>query len=126
VYVHVKRSLSVPLLADHDQAATDTPCAMRFVSTVPTQALGMLNSDFMNEHARLLATRLEREAGTDTEKQIQRGLLLALQRNPKPSEIAFCKQTLEKFQSQYQLPPGEALQRFALMVLNLNEFLYLD
>jgi hypothetical protein len=100
VYVHVKRSLSVPLLADHDQAATDTPCAMRFVSTVPTQALGMLNSDFMNEHARLLATRLEREAGTDTEKQIQRGLLLALQRNPKPSEIAFCKQTLEKFQSQ--------------------------
>lgn len=126
VYVHVKRSLSVPLLADHDQAATDTPCAMRFTSTVPTQALGMLNSDFMNEHAQFFASRLLKEAGSDREKQIIRGLQLALQREPKPSEVKLCRDTIERLERDFQLPAEKALQRFALMALNLNEFVYLD
>ncbi len=126
VYVHVKRSLSVPILGDHDQAPTDTPCAMRFVSTVPTQALGMINSDFMNEHAQMFAERLQREAGSETQNQIRRGLQLALQREPKPEELAVCQKTLEKFQTEFQLPPSKALQRVALLILNLNEFFYLD
>ncbi len=126
VYVHVKRSLSVPILGDHDQAATDTPCAMRFVSTVPTQALGMINSDFMNEHAQMFADRLQREAGADPQNQIQRGLQLTLQREPKREELAVCQKTFEKFQTEFQLPPSKALQRISLMMLNLNEFFYLD
>jgi hypothetical protein len=126
VYVHVKRSLSVPMLADHDQAATDTPCAMRFVSTVPTQALGMINSDFMNEHAQRFADRIQREAGPSQEKQIALGLRLALQRDPTPAETTLCLTTLERFQSDFNLPPSKAMQRIALLMLNLNEFLYLD
>jgi hypothetical protein len=126
VYVHVKRSLSVPLLSNHDQATTDSPCAMRFTSTVPTQALGMLNSEFMEEQASLFAKRLQREAGDTPEAQIRRGLQLAFQRPPAPKEIALCLTTLRKFQTELQLPPQEALQRVALLLLNSNEFLYLD
>ncbi len=126
VYVHVKRSLSLPLLADHDQAATDSPCAVRFVSTVPTQALGMLNSEFMADQALRFAQRLQHEAGLSPEAQIRRGLQLVLQRDPAQSELALCLKTLQQFQSELNLPPELALQRLTLLALNLNEFLYLD
>ena len=126
IYVHVKRSLSLPLLAEHDQAPTDTPCAMRFVSTVPTQALGMLNSAFMEEHASLLATRLSKEAGPDTESAIRLGLKLTLQREPQDSEVLTLKQTHIAFMQETGLSEEEALRRVALLLLNLNEFIYLE
>jgi hypothetical protein len=122
----VKRSLSLPLLADHDQAATDSPCAVRFVSTVPTQALGMLNSEFMADQALRFAQRLQQDAGLSPEAQIRRGLQLVLQRDPAQTELALCLKTLEQFQVELKLPPELALQRLTLLALNLNEFLYLD
>jgi len=126
VYVHVKRSLSVPLLSEHDQAATDSPCPVRFTSTVPTQALGMLNSEFMAEQAVQFARRLAQEAGSDPAAQIRRGLQLVFQREPATSELLICQTTLNRFQNELHLPPQIALQRLALLALNLNEFLYLD
>ncbi len=51
VYVHVKRSLLVPILATHDAADTDFSCPVRYTTTVPTQALGLLNGAFANEQA---------------------------------------------------------------------------
>ena len=126
VYVHVKRTLSLPLLSDHDQAATDTPCAVRFASTVPTQALGMLNSEFITDQARRFAERIRREAGESVEAQIRQGLRLVLQREATPSEVALCQKTVALLQSQHQLTQQTALQRFALLALKLNEFIYLD
>ncbi len=126
VYVHVKRSLSVPMLADHDQAPTDTSCAARFVSTVPTQALSMLNSEFMEEQSTLFAERLEKEAGAGFAEQIQLGLRLVLQRAPTAAEVEVCKKAVHAFESEFGLSEKLALRRFALMALNLNEFLYLD
>ena len=49
VYVHVKRSLLVPILATHDAADTDLSCPVRYTTTVPTQALGLLNGSFAND-----------------------------------------------------------------------------
>jgi hypothetical protein len=126
IYVHVKRSLSVPLLADHDQAPTDTPCAVRFVSTVSTQALGLLNSEFMENQSRLFAERLRKETGDDAKAQIRRGLQLVLQRPPRDEEVALCLKTCERLKSELNLSDNTALQRFALIALNLNEFIYLD
>ncbi len=62
VYVHIKRSLLVPILAVHDAADTDTSCPVRYTTTVPTQALGFLNGEFSNEQAAHLALRVRREA----------------------------------------------------------------
>jgi hypothetical protein len=126
VYVHVKRSLSVPLLADHDQAPTDTSCAVRFVSTVSTQALGLLNSEFMEKQSQFFAARLRKEAGENTTAQIRHGLQLVLQRTPLDREVALCLQTCAKLKAELHLTEETALQRFALIALNLNEFIYLD
>ena len=51
VYVHVKRSLLMPILESFDLAETDRSTPVRFTTTQPTQALAMLNGDFLNEQA---------------------------------------------------------------------------
>ncbi len=43
VYIHVKRSLLVPILESFDVAETDRSTPVRFSTTQPTQALAMLN-----------------------------------------------------------------------------------
>ena len=127
VYVHVKRSLRHQMLADFDQADTDGPCAVRFATTVPTQALTMLNSKFVNDQAALLAQRLRDDADLKSVKdQVTKGLELALQRTPDADEVAHCVEMIGTFKSQYELSDEQALERFALLVLNLNEFVYLD
>src|SRR5262249_24545319 len=51
VYVHQKRSLRLPILESFDAAETDRSTAVRFASTQPTQALGTLNSAWMQKQA---------------------------------------------------------------------------
>src|SRR5262249_31373870 len=63
IYIHVKRSLLTPMLESFDVAETDRSTPARFTTTQPTQALGMLNSDFMNQQAARLANRLRAQAG---------------------------------------------------------------
>ncbi len=126
VYIHLKRGLAVPFLSDHDQAPTDSACAMRFVSTVPTQALGMLNSDFIKEQARTFARRIQKESGPGLDAQIRRGLELIFQRGPSDQEFKLSREAAETFRSRLGLSEELALERFALIALNLNEFLYID
>lgn len=125
LYIHVKRSLRHPLLADFDQADTDTGCPVRFATTVPTQALALLNSAFVNEQARLLAGRM-REQGRSLPEQIAAGLRLVAQREGREDEIAQLLALHEQLQTQAGLSADAALDRIALVALNLNEFLYLD
>lgn len=125
LYVHVKRSLRHQMLADFDQADTDTSCAVRFTTTVPTQALTMLNSAFVNEQAAIFAKRM-REAGPEVRSQIADGLQVALQRPAKPDELDHLVSFYETLQRDAGLTPAQALDRVALLTLNLNEFIYLD
>jgi hypothetical protein len=126
VYVHVKRSLLVPILSQHDQADTDSSCAVRYTTTVPTQALGMLNGAFTNEQASVLADRLRREAPDDVAGQVRRASRLTTGRQPTREEVdkdvAFIKQQEIKD----KLTPRDALRRYCLLVLNTNEFIYVD
>jgi hypothetical protein len=125
IYVHVKRSLRHQMLADFDQADTDAPCAVRFATTVPTQALTMLNSEFVNENAVRFADRL-RERGGSLEEQIAYGLSLVLQRNAEVREIEELVGLYNDLKTDANLSDRDALDRVALLALNLNEFVYLD
>ena len=126
IYVHVKRSLRHQMLADFDQAQTDSPCAVRFATTVPTQALAMLNSEFTNRQADLFADRLRSGPAQSPRDQISSALELALQRTASEDEIAHCEKLLSTLKSEHGLDDEQALDRLALVILNLNEFLYLD
>jgi hypothetical protein len=126
VYVHVKRSLLVPILSQHDMADTDSSCAVRFTTIVPTQSLGMLNGEFTNEQAETFAQRMEREAPNDLARQIARGIRLTTSRAPDGHEVQRDAAFVRKLQSTAGLSAHKALTQYCLLLMNSNEFVYLD
>jgi hypothetical protein len=126
IYVHVKRSLVLPILSDFDFADTDSSCAARFATTQPTQALGMLNGRLLNQEAAEFAKRLRAEAGDEVRSQIRLGYRLALCREPDPALIDRGLKLIDDLKARHGLSSDKALEQFCLMTLNLNEFIYLD
>jgi hypothetical protein len=126
IYIHVKRSLLTPILESFDVPETDRPAPVRFSTTQPTQALAMLNSDFLNRQAAILATRLAADAGKDVAAQVRLALRLATQRPPEEAEVRRGVSLIEALQTKDGASADAALRCFCLMVLNLNEFIYLD
>ncbi len=126
VFVHIKRSLAVPLLTAFDAADPDSPCPVRFTTTQPSQALALINSTFANEQAALFAANLRREAGQDTTTCVKAGLTRVLQRQPTEREIARGLKFVNDNIQQEKVSADEALRRFCLLAINLNEFVYRD
>ncbi|MEM6257737.1 MAG: PSD1 and planctomycete cytochrome C domain-containing protein [Planctomycetota bacterium] len=126
VYIHIKRSLREPLLAALDQAETDSPCPVRFATTVPTQSLITLNSEVMQDEAIVFADYLKKEAGPELADQVRLGLELVLTREPTEKEIETNVAFVEKVKREHGLDADRALKLFCLVAYNLNEFVYLD
>lgn len=126
IYVHVKRSLLVPVLAIHDSADTDSSCAVRYTTTVPTQSLGLLNGEFANEQARRFAARLKREFPNDPAGRIRRAIRLTTSRDPSAAEVERDAAFIESLEKEARLKPDDALIQYCLLSLNANEFIYLD
>jgi hypothetical protein len=126
VYVHVKRSLQVPILATHDQADTDSSCPVRYTTTVPTQALGLLNGEFSAEQATAFAKRLAKEAPNDLTAQVTRAIRLTTGRAPTADEVTKDVGFVRQMKEKHGLDDPTALTRYALLLLNTNEFVYLD
>ncbi len=126
IYIHVKRSLLTPLLTAFDFPDVDASCEARFVTTQPGQALAMLHSEFMNEQAARLAERVAKEAGDQPLSQVAKALHIALQRPATDDEIAEGMGLLQQLMEKRKLSPADALRYWCLLVLNLNEFSYLD
>jgi hypothetical protein len=126
IYIHIKRSLKPPELESFDFADTDGPCAARFVTTVPTQALAMLNSRHVNDQAKKLAERLRSEEQGSLQNKVTRALELTLTRKVDGAEVARGMQLINDLQKDYSLTAEDAFERFCLVALNLNEFVYLD
>jgi hypothetical protein len=126
VYVFVKRSLLVPILSQHDQADTDSSCPVRYTTTVPTQALGMLNGEFTNEQAAAFAERLQREAPGDIARQVRRAIRLTTGRQPSGSEVNADVAFIRDMQTKHGLSDSAARKQYCLLMMNANEFVYLD
>jgi len=130
VYAFVKRSLIAPILADFDLADTDATCPVRFTTTQPTQALGMMNGEFLQRQARVFAERVRREAGgpdaADVPAQVRRALEIALVRPVGDDEVARGVALIDRLDDADGVSPGRAMELFCLLVLNTNEFIYLD
>ncbi len=85
-------------------------------STTPLQAFNLLNSGFMMQQAEFFATRLEREAGSDVNAQVQRGFELAFQRQPDRKER----------DAGAKLIRDQGAKIFCRALLNASEFIYVD
>jgi hypothetical protein len=114
IYLVAKRNLRLPFFEVFDAPTTQVSCARRESSTHAPQALELLNGRLSNELAEAFAGRLEREAGGDPGRLVERAFTLALGRPPTPEErslsVAFLKE--------------QPTREFALALFNLNGFLY--
>ncbi|WP_417750160.1 PSD1 and planctomycete cytochrome C domain-containing protein [Rosistilla oblonga] len=127
VYIHIKRSLGVPLLMNFDAADTDFTCPVRFATIQPTQALGMFNSDYLVRQSSDLADLAEREAPAgDAADRVAAALRRVLQRDASEQEIAWGVELMQRLRSEHQVDQRRGLELFCLVALNLNEFIYLD
>ncbi len=127
VYIHVKRSLPVPLLTAFDFPETDISCEARFLTTQPAQALTMMNGAWMQQQAEALLKRLEAEVGDDLERQAFRALQLTgatLQADA--SDVVELMGLVEKLKTKQGIGDREARRAMCLVALNTNAFFYLD
>ena len=119
VYLYVKRSFPLPMFTTFDTPDSSVSCARRDVTTAPPQSLAMLNSDFMIEQAGTFAARLAEE-GSSPAEWVRAAWRRALGREPSEQEIAKASSVLNGEEG------PQALRRLALLVFNLNEFVYVD
>ena len=122
VYIHAKRSIKLPILSAFDAPERDISCPSRFATIVPTQALTMLNSEFMNELSLSFAKRLQ----GPLETQIQEAFQLATGRAPKMKERQNLLTLVADLKTKHQVPDDQILSRLCLLILNLNETIHLD
>ena len=87
VYVHVKRSLLVPILATHDAADTDFSCPGALYDDRAHPGARPLNGAFSNEQAARFADRLRREAPATWPAQVRRAIRLTTAREPADDEV---------------------------------------
>jgi hypothetical protein len=114
VYVYRRRSLPYPMFDTFDHPDMNVVAGARNVSTVPTQALTLLNNPFVLSQAERLAERVSRGA-SDPAAQIDLAYRIALARPPRQEELGIA----------LDLVRAQSLVAFAHVLLNLDEFIYM-
>ena len=114
VYVYQRRSLPYPMFDTFDHPDMNVTAGARNVSTVPTQALTLLNNPFVLSQAQRMADRVSLEA-RDPYSQVQLAYQIALARPPTEDETKVGLDLISRY----------SLVDLTHVIVNLNEFLYL-
>lgn len=143
VYIHVKRSLLTPLLSAFDFPEPDTTCEARFVTLQPSQAMALLNSDFIHQEAAILADAVSSDvagddsnpAATQEDEQASQSTVdetwmealieRVFGREATEEEVREGVTLYSDLVQRYDVAPSRAQTLVALSVLNWNEFVYL-
>ncbi len=131
IYAYVKRTLLVPMLEVLDLCDTTNSAEKRSVTSIAPQALTLYNGEFMNSQAAFFADRVIREAGDDPDNQIVRAYRLALCRPPTETEfqamkLFWIKETESRASDLSSNAGRDALIQICRVILNLNEFVYVE
>jgi hypothetical protein len=116
VYLIAKRNLRLPYLEVFDQPDLQISCSRRESSTHAPQALELLNGELANDLAAAFAERLQHEVGSDAREQVRRAFELVVGRSPTHDEKATSLAFLMH----------QPLKEFALVMFNVNAFLYVE
>ncbi|MBI3875731.1 MAG: DUF1553 domain-containing protein [Verrucomicrobia bacterium] len=123
IYLFERRTFLFPMFDAFDPPDVMTSCARRFETTVPTQALALLNSEAAQGQAREFARRLLKECGEQPEKIPARAWLLAFNRPITQSESDRAQSFLR---ARRNLSREDALAELCLSLFNANEFVFID
>jgi hypothetical protein len=114
IYRTIVNSGGVPLLDVFDCPDPSVKTPRRVATTTPLQALSLMNNSFILRSASALAARVEAQAGSQPERQVERAYQLALGREPAAGE----QEAAALFVREHGLPA------FCRVLFNTSEFLY--
>jgi hypothetical protein len=120
LYLIHKRNLRLPLMEVFDMPDMQFSCARREQSTHAPQALELLNGKTSNDLAKAFAARLLNERKTSAQR-IDYAFRLTAGRLPTPKEKTRAMQYLAGKPND-----PEVVTEFALAMMNLNAFLYVN
>ena len=124
VYSYYKRGMKYPMFEVFDAPDENVTCEGRVVSTAPTQALTLLNNDFIVQQSKAFAERVLKLAGPEQVQQVRVAFRIGLSRDPSPKEI---QENVAFLNRQMASEPAlEALTDLCDIILNLNEFVYIN
>ncbi|MEE2947407.1 MAG: DUF1553 domain-containing protein [Verrucomicrobiota bacterium] len=121
IYIYQQRTLNMPFMQAFDSTVCDESRPRRRTSVTPLQALSLFNGDFVNEEAASLGRRIQREAGESAEEKVRLACRLVFGRPPTSEESQFFSRLLEQ-----DSDADAALNGFCRVLLNANEFVYID
>jgi hypothetical protein len=121
IYVQVRRNFMTPMFLAFDYPVPISSIGARTVSTVPSQALMMMNNEFIAEQAGKWAD-LVIAGASEPEQRLQQMYAAAFGRPPDPGEVANIKAFLSE---QRARPEREAWTDVAHVLFNSAEFIYL-
>jgi len=116
IYLIAKRNLHLPMMEVFDAPDGLVSCARRETSTHAPQALELLNGTFSNEQAEAFAAKLLKLSGGKTERMVEQAYRLVAGRLP----------SLKERQVAIEFARTAKPREFALAMLNLNAFLYVN
>lgn len=116
IYRFVVRTTTHQFLTTLDCPSPANLVPARNTTTTALQSLALLNNDFMLRQSGYFAERLTKEDKLDVPQQISYAFLLAFGRPPSPDELAAGE----------SLAKSRGLLQFCRMLLNANEFVYID
>ncbi len=105
VYVRNKRSAPVSILQLFDQPDIESNCIRRSQSTVPLQALSLMNSDIANQSAEAFAEQILQE---NHDQVVSRAVYAAYGRKPHPEELKVLNEFIQNQIASYSSRIGNA------------------
>lgn len=124
VYALIDRQNLPGVFRTFDFANPDVSNQGRFYTTVPQQALALMNSPFVREQAEHLVQRAEVTRANDNQGKIQALYQLIWQRTPEKAELRLGEQFLGNQTTKSKAQPPWA--KYAQALLLSNELMFLD
>jgi len=128
IYLLNRRSFRFPFFEAFDPPNNSVSCPTRQTTTVPAQALTMLNNSIVALQSIAMSERLAREAGEQETEQIELAWLLAYSRQISNEERQMAHEFLARSRSSYQArgiarSSERALADLCLALINSSEFI---
>ncbi len=129
IYLTVKRSELIPILQLFDAPDAMQGIGKRETTTVPAQALAMMNSAFVRDMATKFSKRILPGKDGSVEKSVSAAYLNALSRKPNDTELKNMVAFVKGQAATYGNNPNAtnmALADCCHVLMCLNEFVYVD
>jgi hypothetical protein len=123
VYGFIDRQNLPGVFRSFDLASPDTSTPQRHVTTVPQQALFLMNNPFVAEQAKALAARPDVQARTAPEERVRYLVRLIFGRDPDADEVTLGCQFVASAEEIRKL---KGWDQYAQVLLLSNEFAFVD